>query len=71
MFDDASEIIFVQGIAHLGAYIGLPGWLIAVLANGIGLGINTVLSFIPQIGCLFFILMLSRRLRLYGKELHL
>ncbi|TNF70059.1 MAG: Fe(2+) transporter permease subunit FeoB [Gammaproteobacteria bacterium] len=56
LFDDASAIIFVQGTAHLGNYLGLPGWLIAVLANGVGLGINTVLGFIPQIGCLFLFL---------------
>ncbi|MCF6775453.1 Fe(2+) transporter permease subunit FeoB [Thiotrichales bacterium 19X7-9] len=56
LFDDASAIIFVQGTAHLGNYLGLPGWLVAVLANGVGLGINTVLGFIPQIGCLFLFL---------------
>ncbi|MCF6807302.1 Fe(2+) transporter permease subunit FeoB [Thiotrichales bacterium 19S9-12] len=56
LFDDASDIIFVQGTLHLGLYLGLPAWLITVLANGVGLGINTVLSFVPQIACLFLFL---------------
>lgn len=30
-----------------------PNWLIAILANGIGKGINTTLTFIPVIAAMF------------------
>ena len=56
LFADTSSLIFIDGATHLGLYFGLPLWLIAMIAQGIGLGINTVLSFIPQIGCLFLFL---------------
>lgn len=56
LFDNTSSIIFVQGMTHLGVYLGLPLWLVAVIAQGVGLGINTVLTFIPQIGCMFLFL---------------
>ena len=56
LFDNTSSVIFVDGMTHLGLYLGLPLWLVAVIAQGIGLGINTVLTFIPQIGCMFLFL---------------
>ncbi|WP_440682378.1 Fe(2+) transporter permease subunit FeoB [Cysteiniphilum halobium] len=56
LFDNTSSVIFVEGMTHLGVYLGLPLWLVAVIAQGIGLGINTVLTFIPQIGCMFLFL---------------
>lgn len=55
-FDQGSTVIFIQGVSHLASWIGLPLWLNAMLAHGIGLGINTVLTFAPQIGCLFIFL---------------
>jgi ferrous iron transport protein B len=56
LFQDTSDVIFIQGVAYLGHSWGLPPWLIAVFANGIGFGIYTVLSFVPQIGLLFLFL---------------
>ena len=56
LFDTSSNVIFIEGTTHLGLYLGLPLWLVAVTAQGIGLGINTVLTFIPQIGCMFLFL---------------
>ncbi len=56
LFDNTSSVIFIDGLTHLGIYLGLPLWLTAVISQGIGLGINTVLTFIPQIGCMFLFL---------------
>ncbi len=56
LFDQGSTTIFVDGVSHLGNQIGLPLWLTAIFAQGIGLGINTVITFVPQIGLLFLFL---------------
>ena len=56
LFDDGSRVIFIDGVTHLGNFLGLPIWLTAILAQGIGLGINTVVTFVPQIGGLFLFL---------------
>ncbi|MFZ9035158.1 MAG: Fe(2+) transporter permease subunit FeoB [Francisellaceae bacterium] len=56
LFDSSSNVLFIQGMTHLGIWLGLPLWLTAVIAQGIGLGINTVVTFIPQIGCMFLFL---------------
>lgn len=57
-FDISSQTIFVDGFAHLLNYIGSPTWLTALLANGIGKGINTTITFIPVIGAMFLFLAL-------------
>lgn len=57
-FDMGSQVIFVDGLGHWLAGIGAPSWLIAVLANGIGKGINTTLAFIPVLGAMFLFLAL-------------
>lgn len=56
--DISTETIFVQGSAWLLQQVNAPGWLIALLANGLGKGINTTLTFIPVIASMFFILSL-------------
>lgn len=56
IFDQGSVTIFVDGLQYLGAQWHWPVWLTAMLANGVGLGINTVLTFIPQIGLMFLFL---------------
>jgi len=56
IFDTISRIIFVQGIENIGHTIGLPIWIITIFSRGIGLGLNTVITFIPQISILFFML---------------
>lgn len=55
-FDQTSATIFVGGVAHILASLNAPGWLIGVLATGIGGGIQTTSTFIPQIGMLFMFL---------------
>ena len=56
LFANISSLLFIDGVTHLGLYLGLPLWLVAMMSQGIGLGLNTVLTFIPQIGCLFLFL---------------
>ncbi|KTD52159.1 ferrous iron transport protein B [Legionella quinlivanii] len=57
-FDITTDTIFVQGSAWLLAQMHTPQWLIALIANGIGVGINTTLTFIPVIASMFFFLSL-------------
>ena len=56
LFDISSTVLFIDGIHYLGQQWGAPLWLVTVLANGVGLGINTVVNFIPQIGLMFLFL---------------
>jgi ferrous iron transport protein B len=55
-FDISSNTIFVGGLAHILSYLHTPMWLTALLANGIGRGINTTVTFIPVIGAMFLFL---------------
>lgn len=55
-FDIGSNTLFVQGLCHVLTLLHLPDWLTAVLANGVGRGINTTLTFIPVIGAMFLFL---------------
>jgi ferrous iron transport protein B len=55
-FDIGSDTIFVSGVAQLLTAWHAPSWLIAVLAEGLGKGINTTITFIPMIGALFLFL---------------
>lgn len=57
-FDISTDTIFVQGSAWLLQQVNTPNWLIALIANGIGVGINTTLTFIPVIAAMFFFLAL-------------
>lgn len=57
-FDISTDAIFVQGSAWLLQQIHTPQWLIALIANGVGMGINTTLTFIPVIAAMFFFLSL-------------
>ena len=52
-FDMAAGTVFVDGTSHLLTSIGTPAWLIAVLADGIGGGIQVVATFIPIIAFLY------------------
>jgi len=54
--DIATDAIFVQGVAGLLEAVHAPSWLIALLASGLGRGINTTLTFVPVIGSLFLCL---------------
>ncbi|MCE2570230.1 Fe(2+) transporter permease subunit FeoB [Motilimonas eburnea] len=57
-FDISFGAIFVDGAGHLLEQWGAPIWLVAILANGIGSGIQTVATFIPVIACLYLFLSL-------------
>lgn len=55
-FDGLCGTIFVDGFGHLLASINTPVWLVAILAEGIGGGIQTVSTFIPPIFFIFLCL---------------
>jgi len=55
-FDILGGALFVDGVHHLLGLISAPDWLGAVLADGIGAGLQTVATFIPVVGCLFLFL---------------
>ncbi|ORF37382.1 Fe(2+) transporter permease subunit FeoB [Snodgrassella alvi] len=55
-FDILFGTIFVDGFSALLTRLGSPEWLIAILANGIGSGIQTVATFIPVIAAMFLCL---------------
>ena len=56
LIEISTDAIFVQGAAQLFEYFHFPAWLIALLANGVGKGINTTMAFIPVIAGMFFFL---------------
>lgn len=55
-FDMSSRALFVEGVAQGLSAMGTPQWLTAILAAGVGKGINTTLTFIPVIGAMYFFL---------------
>ena len=57
-FDIGSTALFIHGSINLLTQLHLPFWLIALIANGLGKGINTTISFIPVIGAMFLFLSL-------------
>ncbi len=57
-FDLAAGAIFINGFSQLLNALHAPTWLIVILADGAGAGIQTVATFIPVIGFLFLFLTL-------------
>ncbi|NLX25037.1 MAG: Fe(2+) transporter permease subunit FeoB [Lentisphaerae bacterium] len=55
-FDGLFGTVFVDGFGHLLASWNAPGWLVAILAEGVGGGIQTVSTFIPPIFFIFLCL---------------
>ncbi len=55
-FDILAGGIFVEGSRTLFEHIGLPEWLISLLSDGFGSGIQTVATFIPVIAFLYMFL---------------
>ncbi|MCY4471417.1 MAG: Fe(2+) transporter permease subunit FeoB [Kistimonas sp.] len=55
-FDLAGGALFVDGSRYLLESWGTPGWLVALIADGLGLGIQTVLTFVPVVSSLFIAL---------------
>ncbi len=56
LFDLGGSALFVQGFSQLLAAGQVPAELSTILATGLGGGVNTVVTFIPVIGALFFFL---------------
>lgn len=55
-FDILFGTLLVEGTTHLLNAINSPDWLVAILANGVGGGIQTVSTFIPVIAAMFLCL---------------
>ncbi|ROS05439.1 ferrous iron transport protein B [Sinobacterium caligoides] len=55
-FDISANALFVEYPRMAMTAVGLPAWLIAILADGVGGGMQLVASFIPLIAMLFFCL---------------
>ena len=55
-FDIFTGTLLVDGLGHLLENLSAPTWLVTVLADGLGGGIQTVSTFIPVIAFLFFFL---------------
>ncbi|MCP4011035.1 MAG: Fe(2+) transporter permease subunit FeoB [Proteobacteria bacterium] len=55
-FDGVAGAIFVDGFAQLLTQIGMPEWLVVLLANGAGAGVQIVATFIPVITGLYLFL---------------
>lgn len=55
-FDISSNTICVEGFGAVLTAMHLPNWLVALLTQGVGKGINTTVTFIPVIGAMFLFL---------------
>ncbi|MCI0653827.1 MAG: Fe(2+) transporter permease subunit FeoB [Methylococcaceae bacterium] len=55
-FDLLAGTFLVDGFGHLLSEYGAPGWLVLLLATGVGGGIQVVATFIPVIGFLYLFL---------------
>ena len=55
-FDGFAGTIFVDGFGELLGSVGMPEWLVTILAGGVGGAIQTIATFIPPIGCMFLCL---------------
>lgn len=55
-FDIATQTIFIDGLSHMLHSWHWPEWIVALLASGVGKGINTAVTFIPVIGGMFLFL---------------
>ncbi|MCU7842426.1 MAG: Fe(2+) transporter permease subunit FeoB [Candidatus Thiodiazotropha sp. (ex Monitilora ramsayi)] len=55
-FDGVAGAIFVDGFGELLGSVGVPDWLIVLLADGAGGGIQVVATFIPIITALYLFL---------------
>ncbi len=56
LFNVVSHLMFVDGVASLLQHSHTPIWLITLLADGLGLGINTIMTFLPVLAGIFFFL---------------
>ena len=52
-FDGLGDAFFVTGLGNVLTLCGLPAWLVTLLADGLGVGIQTVMTFIPPVFFIF------------------
>lgn len=55
-FDKLGGTLFVEGPAVLLARMGVPAFLVALIASGLGAGLQTMATFVPPIFLMFFCL---------------
>ncbi|KAF3982484.1 MAG: Fe(2+) transporter permease subunit FeoB [Methylococcales symbiont of Hymedesmia sp. n. MRB-2018] len=55
-FDLAVGAIMVDGLSVVLAHLSFPEWLVVLIANGLGGGVQVVATFIPIVGFLFIFL---------------
>jgi ferrous iron transport protein B len=55
-FDRASEFIFVEQCTRLLTQWHAPAWCVTLFANGLGRGLNTILTFVPVLASFFLFL---------------
>jgi ferrous iron transport protein B len=55
-FDQAVGVLLIDGLSQVLTGLSWPEWLIVLIANGIGGGIQVVATFIPIVGFLFMFL---------------
>ena len=55
-FDGIGDTVFVSGLAWLLGTCHAPDWLTAIVANGAGTAVQTVLTFLPPVGFMFLAL---------------
>jgi ferrous iron transport protein B len=55
-FDITTGAIFVDGLAGILTGLNLPEWLVVLITNGLGGGVQVVATFIPIVGFLFMFL---------------
>ena len=55
-FDGLGDTLFVSGLGWLMTQCHAPEWLIAVVANGAGTALQTVMTFLPPVGFMFLAL---------------
>ena len=55
-FDITTGAIFVDGLAGVLTNLNLPEWLVVLITNGLGGGVQVVATFIPIVGFLFMFL---------------
>ena len=52
-FDGVGDALFVTGVGNVLTLCHAPAWLITLLADGLGTGVQTVLTFIPPVFFIF------------------
>ena len=55
-FDGLGDTVFVSGLSWLMTQMHAPNWLIAIVANGAGTAVQTVMTFLPPVGFMFLAL---------------